>query len=170
HRVTFTVTDSGPGIPADGRVVSNFIVQALQNEPITLYGDGSQTRSFCYVSDLIEGFVRLMRTPDEVTGPINLGNATEFTIAQLAELVVELTNSQSRIVYSALPADDPRQRKPDTTLAEATLGWKAATPLAEGLKYTIAYFDSLLRRHKPDGKGAELMTKRPDGATFPTGE
>ena len=132
--------------PNDGRVVSNFIVQALTNKPITLYGTGSQTRSFCYVDDLIEGFVRLMRTPDEVTGPINLGNATEFTIAELAHLVVELTNSKSSIVYAPLPSDDPRQRNPDTSVAESTLGgWKATTPLAEGLKHTIAYFESLLR-------------------------
>jgi UDP-glucuronate decarboxylase len=134
--------------PNDGRVVSNFIVQALKNEPITLYGDGTQTRSFCYVSDLIDGFIRLMRTPDSVTGPVNLGNATEFTIAELARLVVQLTDSKSKLVFQPLPADDPRQRKPDTTIAEATLGWKATTPLIEGLEYTIAYFDSLLRRPK----------------------
>ncbi|HEX6996418.1 MAG TPA: UDP-glucuronic acid decarboxylase family protein [Gammaproteobacteria bacterium] len=130
--------------PNDGRVVSNFIVQALSNEPITIYGDGSQTRSFCYVSDLIEGFLRLMDSPDELTGPVNLGNATEFTIAELAEMVLELTNSRSKIVRKPLPADDPRQRKPDTTLAESQLGWKAVTPLREGLPPTIAYFDNLL--------------------------
>lgn len=132
--------------PNDGRVVSNFIVQALKNEPITLYGDGSQTRSFCYVSDLIDGFIRMMRTPDSVTGPINLGNPTEFTIADLARLVIDLTGSQSKLIYFPLPADDPRQRKPDTRIAEAALGWRAATPLVEGLKHTIAYFDSLLYR------------------------
>jgi UDP-glucuronate decarboxylase len=130
--------------PNDGRVVSNFIVQALRNEPITLYGDGSQTRSFCYVSDLIEGFLRLMDSADEITGPVNLGNATEFTIAELAELVIRLTNSRSRLIRLPLPADDPRQRRPDPTVAEAKLGWKATTPLAEGLKHTIAYFDRLL--------------------------
>ena len=130
--------------PNDGRVVSNFIVQALRNEPITLYGDGSQTRSFCYVSDLIEGFLRLMDSPDEITGPVNLGNATEFTIGELAELVIRLTNSRSRLIRLPLPADDPRQRRPDTAAAEAKLGWKATTPLAEGLKHTIAYFDRLL--------------------------
>jgi UDP-glucuronate decarboxylase len=130
--------------PADGRVVSNFIVQALKNEPITLYGDGSQTRSFCYVSDLIEGFIRIMATPDEFTGPVNLGNSTEFTIAELAHVVIEATNSRSEIVRRPLPADDPRQRKPDTTLAEAALGWTAKTPLAEGIRHTAAYFDGLL--------------------------
>ena len=140
--------------PGDGRVVSNFIVQALRNEPITLYGDGSQTRSFCYVSDLIEGFLRLMNTPDGVTGPINLGNATEFTIAELAHLVLDLTDSKSQLIYKELPADDPRQRKPDTALAESSLHWRATTTLAVGLQHTIAYFDELLgksdRRAKVD--------------------
>jgi UDP-glucuronate decarboxylase len=133
--------------PQDGRVVSNFIVQALANQPITLYGDGSQTRSFCYVSDLIEAFVRLMNTPDDFTGPVNTGNGTEFTIAELAELVIKLTNSKSTIVRRPLPSDDPRQRKPDTTLAEKHLGWTATTTLAEGLKTTIVYFDDLLKRN-----------------------
>jgi UDP-glucuronate decarboxylase len=132
--------------PQDGRVVSNFIVQALTNQPITLYGDGKQTRSFCYVSDLIEAFVRLMGTPDEFTGPVNTGNSAEFTIAELAELVIKMTNSKSTIVRKPLPSDDPRQRKPDTTLAEKHLNWKATTPLAEGLKPTIAYFDDLLKK------------------------
>jgi UDP-glucuronate decarboxylase len=130
--------------PDDGRVVSNFIVQALKGQPITLYGDGSQTRSFCYVSDLIEGFIRLMQTPDSVTGPVNLGNSTEFRIVELAELILKLTNSKSPLVFKPLPADDPRQRKPDTTLAESALGWQASTSLGEGLKHTIAYFDELL--------------------------
>src|SRR3984957_18089672 len=132
--------------PNDGRVVSNFIVQALKGEPITLYGNGLQTRSFCFVGDLIEAFVRLMNTPDTVTGPVNLGNATEFTIAELARLVIELTGSKSKLVYSALPADDPRQRKPDTAVAESALGWRATTPLEAGLKLTIGYFESLLNR------------------------
>ena len=131
--------------PNDGRVVSNFIVQALRNDPITIYGDGAQTRSFCYVSDLIESFVRFMDTPEELTGPLNLGNATEFTISELADLVIRLTNSRSKVVRKPLPSDDPRQRRPDTTLTEKHLGWRATTPLAEGLKHTIAYFDELLK-------------------------
>lgn len=143
--------------PNDGRVVSNFIVQALKNQSITLYGDGSQTRSFCYVSDLIDGFIRLMHTPDDVTGPVNLGNPTEFTIAELARLVVDLTGSTSKLIFEPLPADDPRQRKPDTSSAEALLAWKAGTPLVEGLKYTIAYFDSLLRRSKRDVETESLL-------------
>jgi UDP-glucuronate decarboxylase len=130
--------------PNDGRVVSNFIVQALRNKPITLYGDGSQTRSFCYVSDLIDGFIRFMRTADGITGPMNLGNAVEFRIVELAELVLSLTNSKSQLIFKPLPADDPRQRKPDTSYAESVTGWRATTPLAEGLKHTIAYFDELM--------------------------
>jgi UDP-glucuronate decarboxylase len=131
--------------PNDGRVVSNFIVQALRNRPLTVYGDGSQTRSFCYVSDLIDAFIKLMETPDECTGPINLGNATEFTMLELAELVIALTNSRSIIERRPLPADDPKQRKPDTTLAAARLGWRATTSLQDGLRLTIPYFDTLLR-------------------------
>jgi UDP-glucuronate decarboxylase len=134
--------------PHDGRVVSNFIVQALTNQPITIYGDGSQTRSFCYVSDLIEAFVRLMKTPDDFTGPVNLGNQDEFTIAELAELVIKMTNSKSQLVRKPLPSDDPRQRRPDATLAQSRLGWQATTPLAEGLQHTIAYFDALLTRNE----------------------
>jgi UDP-glucuronate decarboxylase len=130
--------------PNDGRVVSNFIVQALTGQPITIYGDGSQTRSFCYVSDLIEGFVRLMETAEDFPGPVNLGNEVEFTIGELAELVLQLTNSRSALIRKPLPADDPRQRRPDTSLAQARLGWRATTPLAEGLKHTIEYFDKLL--------------------------
>ena len=131
--------------PNDGRVVSNFIVQALRNEPITVYGDGAQTRSFCYVDDLIIGLVKLMGTPDELTGPVNLGNATEITVLDLAERIVALTNSRSPIVRKPLPADDPRQRRPDTALAEAALGWRPKTPLAEGLKRTVNYFEEALR-------------------------
>jgi len=130
--------------PHDGRVVSNFIVQALRNEPITIYGDGSQTRSFCYVKDLIEALMRLMGSPQEFTGPVNLGNADEFTIAELAEQIISLTNSKSVINKLPLPADDPRQRRPDTALAEGVLDWRASTPLAEGLRHTIEYFDELL--------------------------
>ena len=130
--------------PNDGRVVSNFIVQALRGEDITIYGDGSQTRSFCYVDDLIEGFVRLMASPDGVTGPINLGNPNEFTIRQLAEMVIELTGSASKLVFKPLPADDPMQRQPDIRLARERLGWEPTVPLREGLGHTIAFFDRLL--------------------------
>ena len=130
--------------PNDGRVVSNFIRQALRNEPITIYGDGSQTRSFCYVSDLIDGLVALMSTPDPFTGPVNLGNPSEFTIRELAEKVVELTGSRSPIEYLALPTDDPRQRQPDISLAKAQLGWQPKVALDEGLRQTIAYFENLM--------------------------
>jgi UDP-glucuronate decarboxylase len=130
--------------PNDGRVVSNFIVQALRGEDITLYGDGGQTRSFCYVDDLIEGFLRLMATGDDFTGPVNIGNPREFTIRQLAELVVEMVGSGSKLIRKPLPADDPMQRQPDITLAKKVLGWEPVTPLEDGLAKTIAYFDQLL--------------------------
>jgi len=130
--------------PNDGRVVSNFIVQALSGEPITMYGEGDQTRSFCYVDDLVEGLIRLMDTPAAVTGPVNLGNPDEFTIRQLAELVVELTGSKSTLAHRPLPQDDPRQRQPDITKAKALLDWQPTLPLREGLIKTIAYFDGLL--------------------------
>lgn len=135
----------GPNMhPSDGRVVSNFIVQALQNKDITVAGDGSQTRSFQYVDDLIEGFLRLMATEDEFIGPVNIGNPCEFTILQLAEKVIELTGSRSKIVYIPLPSDDPMQRKPDISLAKEKLGWQPKIGLDEGLRKTIAYFDELL--------------------------
>lgn len=135
----------GPNMhPSDGRVVSNFIVQALQNKDITVAGDGSQTRSFQYVDDLIEGFLRLMATEDEFIGPVNIGNPCEFTILQLAEKVIELTGSHSKIVYIPLPSDDPMQRKPDISLAKEKLGWQPKIGLDEGLRKTIAYFDELL--------------------------
>ena len=130
--------------PNDGRVVSNFIVQALKGEPITIYGDGSQTRAFCYVDDLIEGFVRLMASPAEVTGPINLGNPGEFTIRELAEMAIDMTGSKSALTFLPLPQDDPKQRRPDITLAETHLGWQPKVPLREGLQQTIDYFDRLL--------------------------
>jgi UDP-glucuronate decarboxylase len=130
--------------PDDGRVVSNFIVHALKGLPITIYGDGLQTRSFCYVDDLIEGFVRFMESPAELTGPVNLGNPGEFTIKELAELVVELTGSRSKLAYLPLPQDDPRQRRPDIALAREGLGWEPTVALREGLLGTIAYFDRLL--------------------------
>ncbi|QXP88104.1 UDP-glucuronic acid decarboxylase family protein [Methylococcus capsulatus] len=132
--------------PNDGRVVSNFVVQALKGQPITLYGDGEQTRSFCYVSDLIDGFIRLMDSPDDFTGPVNLGNPGEFTIRQLAEKIIAMTGSSSKLVYQPLPVDDPRQRRPDIGLAKEKLGWEPRIPLEEGLVHTIAYFDDLLRR------------------------
>ena len=130
--------------PNDGRVVSNFIMQALRGEDITLYGDGAQTRSFCYVDDLVEAFIRLMATPAEVTGPINLGNPVEFTIRELALKVIELTGSKSKLIHRPLPQDDPRQRRPDITLAKSVLDWQPVTRLEEGLGKTIAYFDDLL--------------------------
>jgi UDP-glucuronate decarboxylase len=130
--------------PSDGRVVSNFIVQALRGEPITLYGDGTQTRSFCYVDDLIDGLVRLMDSPPAVTGPINLGNPVEFTIRALAEKVIAMTGSRSRLEFRPLPTDDPMQRKPDIALANDSLGWHPRVMLDEGLTKTIAYFEKLL--------------------------
>ncbi len=139
--------------PNDGRVVSNFIVQALQNEPITLYGDGGQSRSFCYVDDLIEAIVRLMTASDDFTGPVNLGNPIEFTIRELAETVLELTGSRSEIIFQPLPPDDPRQRRPDITLAREKLGWEPATVLRDGLIQTIEYFDGLLRSEPADKSG-----------------
>jgi UDP-glucuronate decarboxylase len=126
--------------PSDGRVVSNFIIQALRGEPITLYGDGNQTRSFCYVDDLINGLIRLMDTPATLTGPINLGNPIEFTMRELAELVLAETGSSSPIITRPLPQDDPKQRKPDIALAKKHLGWVPAIPLQDGLKPTVAYF------------------------------
>jgi UDP-glucuronate decarboxylase len=131
--------------PNDGRVVSNFIVQALKNEPITIYGNGSQTRSFCYVGDLIDGFLRLMDAPADFSGPVNLGNPNEFTIRELAARVIELTGSRSPLVDKPLPSDDPLQRRPDITLAKERLGWTPAVQLDEGLRHTIAYFDALLK-------------------------
>ena len=131
--------------PNDGRVVSNFILQALQDQDITIYGDGSQTRSFCYRDDLVEGLIKMMATPNDITGPINIGNPGEFTILQLAEMVIKLTNSKSKLIRMPLPSDDPKQRKPDITKAEKILNWKPVTPLEEGLKKTIEYFDWLLK-------------------------
>jgi len=130
--------------PNDGRVVSNFIVQALKGAPITIYGDGSQTRSFCYVDDLIEGFIRLMNMPKDITGPINLGNPSEFTIKELAELAIEMTGSQSTLTFLPLPQDDPKQRQPDIAQARETLGWEPIVQLQDGLRHTIGYFDRLL--------------------------
>jgi len=129
----------------DGRVVSNFIVQALRNAPITIYGDGNQTRSFCYVDDLIDGIVRMMDSPDDFTGPVNIGNPGEFTILQLAEKVIDMTGSRSELVFHPLPSDDPRQRCPDISLARRILGWEPTIRLEEGLVNTISYFDNFLK-------------------------
>ena len=137
--------------PGDGRVVSNFIMQALQGEPITIYGSGNQTRSFCYVDDLVEGFLRLMDTGPEFTGPVNLGNPNEFTMIELAEAVLDITGSGSKLENRPLPQDDPRQRQPDIALARETLGWEPKTQLREGLTKTISYFDELLRRNARAG-------------------
>jgi UDP-glucuronate decarboxylase len=126
--------------PNDGRVVSSFIVQALKGEPITVFGDGSQTRSFCYVDDLIEALIRIMKTPDEFTGPVNIGNPDEYSILQLAETIVKCTGSKSDIIFKELPQDDPLQRKPDITLAKKHLDWQPKMMLADGLKKTIEYF------------------------------
>jgi UDP-glucuronate decarboxylase len=131
--------------PNDGRVVSNFIVQALHNQPLTIYGEGSQTRSFAYVDDLIEGLVLMMNTEKEVTGPINLGNPSEFTILELAELVIDITGSTSTIEHHPLPVDDPQQRKPDITLAKQILDWRPTVDLETGLKKTVAYFETLFQ-------------------------
>lgn len=137
--------------PNDGRVVSNFIVQALKGEDITLYGDGSQTRSFCYVDDLVRGLISLMETGDEVTGPINIGNPGEFTIRQLAEQVIDLTGAKSKLVFQPLPQDDPRQRQPDIAKARDILNWEPTIGLRDGLTKTIAYFDALLGDRKVPG-------------------
>jgi UDP-glucuronate decarboxylase len=144
--------------PNDGRVVSNFIVQALRGEPITIYGDGSQTRSFCYVDDLIEGFIRLMGSAPTLIGPVNLGNPGEYTIRQLAETVIEMTGSKSQLAFRDLPQDDPKQRQPDIQFAKLELGWEPKTPLRDGLRETIGYFDRLLSSG-PDKIGAGALAE-----------
>ena len=144
-RVVRIFNTYGPRMhPNDGRVVSNFVIQALKGEPITIYGDGSQTRSFCFVSDLVEGFIRVMNAPDDLCGPVNLGNPVETTILRLAEMAVEMTGSKSTIEYHPLPVDDPIQRCPNIDQARSRLGWEPEVPLAEGLERTIAYFRKLL--------------------------
>jgi UDP-glucuronate decarboxylase len=149
-RVARIFNTYGPRMhPDDGRVVSTFIVQALRNEPITIFGDGAQTRSFCYVSDLIDAFVKFMELPGDCPGPINLGNPTEFTIRELAEAVIDLTGSKSRLVSLPLPSDDPRQRQPDISLARARLDWIPTVPLREGLQRTIEYFDATMSKSGP---------------------
>lgn len=142
--------------PNDGRVVSNFIMQALRGESITIYGDGTQTRSFCYVDDLIDGLIRLMNTPEEITGPVNLGNPDEFTILELAELVIKLVNSKSKIIFKPLPQDDPRQRKPDISLAGNILKWEPGIKLEDGLKKTIAYFEGVVNSNQLDIRDGSL--------------
>jgi UDP-glucuronate decarboxylase len=132
--------------PNDGRVVSNFIMQALRGEDITIYGDGSQTRSFCYVDDLIDAIILMMNTHADFTGPVNIGNPSEFTIKELAEEIIRLTGSTSKIQYKPLPQDDPKQRKPDITLAKQKLGWEPKVALQDGLKETIRYFIELIER------------------------
>jgi UDP-glucuronate decarboxylase len=137
----------GPNMhPNDGRVVSNFIVQALQGDPITIYGDGSQTRSFCYIDDMIDAFVLLMNMPKDFSGPVNLGNPNEFTILELAEIIISMVNSKSEIVFRPLPSDDPMQRKPDISLAKEKMSWNPETSLKDGLKYTIDYFETLFSK------------------------
>jgi UDP-glucuronate decarboxylase len=144
-RVVRIFNTYGPRMhPNDGRVVSNFIVQALRNQPITLYGDGSQTRAFCYVDDLIDGFLKMMQASDDTIGPMNLGNPVETSVAELATLIIELTGSRSKITYRPLPVDDPVQRCPDISQAQGTLGWQPQMPLRNGLQRTIAYFETLL--------------------------
>jgi UDP-glucuronate decarboxylase len=130
--------------PDDGRVVSNFIVQALRGEPITIYGRGLQTRSFCYVDDLVDGLIRLMATPDDFTGPVNIGNPNEFTILRLAQEIIDLTGAHSQLVYQPLPSDDPMQRQPDITIAQNVLSWTPTIPLEQGLRRTIDYFQTAL--------------------------
>jgi UDP-glucuronate decarboxylase len=133
--------------PNDGRVVSNFIVQALLGRDLTVYGDGQQTRSFCYVDDLVDGLIRLMATKDQVTGPINIGNPTEFTMLELASTIIAMTGSRSRVVHRPLPENDPRQRRPDISRAQDVLSWTPRTQLKEGLTRTIAYFEKLLKEN-----------------------
>ena len=129
---------------SDGRVVSNFIVQALKNEPITIYGDGNQSRSFCYVSDLVEGIYKLLMKKESVDSPINLGNPNEFTIKQLAEAIIKITNSQSKLINDPLPQDDPKQRRPDISLASKLLNWQPTVQLEEGIRKTVAYFKTVI--------------------------
>jgi UDP-glucuronate decarboxylase len=138
--------------PNDGRVVSNFIVQALQNKEITIYGDGSQTRSFCYVDNLIDGLIKLMDSGDDFTGPVNIGNPTEFTIKELAEKIIEITQSASKLIYKSLPENDPVRRQPDITLANKILGWKPSIELEEGLTHTINYFSDIPSSQNLDAK------------------
>ena len=152
-RVARIFNTYGPRMhPNDGRVISNFIVQALNGDPITLYGDGSQTRSFCYVDDLVGGIVSMMRAPDSLTGPLNLGNPQEYSIRKVAEKIIDLVDSSSKIVNESLPQDDPKQRQPDISKAKEHLNWSPSVPLEDGLKKTIAYFDELLAGRPSKGQ------------------
>jgi UDP-glucuronate decarboxylase len=154
-RVARIFNTYGPRMsPSDGRVVSNFIVQALQNRNVTVYGDGRQTRSFCYVDDLVDGLLRLMAAPPLVTGPVNLGNPQELTVSELAQLIINLTGSRSRIVHKSLPEDDPKQRRPDISKAKKELGWTPQVPLEQGLKRTIAYFEAEMKQGRIEQKTA----------------
>jgi UDP-glucuronate decarboxylase len=156
--------------PNDGRVVSNFIVQALKNEDITIFGNGTQTRSFCYVDDLIDGLVKLMNSSDDFIGPVNLGNPTESAISYLANKIIELTGSHSRIVYSPLPGDDPRKRQPHLELAKKILNWKPGTPLGEGLKKTITYFRTLLAESPQQRTQIYTISHKPSSRKNVTGQ
>ena len=144
--------------PNDGRVVSNFIVQALKGENITIYGDGGQTRSFCYVDDLVEAMLRMIDTPDDVTGPVNIGNSNEFTIQELADLVIDLTGTKAKLIFEPLPSDDPRQRQPDIARAREILGWEPKIQLRAGLEKTIAYFDKLLSENAMPALASRRVT------------
>jgi UDP-glucuronate decarboxylase len=147
--------------PNDGRVVSNFIVQALLGRDITVYGEGLQTRSFCYVDDLVDGLVRFMDTPADITGPVNIGNPSEFTIIELAQMIVDLVGSRSKIVHRPLPENDPKQRQPDISLAQELLGWKPRVALKEGLTSTVAYFERLLSDQTLRAQLIQEATVRP---------
>lgn len=161
-RVARIFNTYGPRMhPRDGRVVSSFIVQALRNEPVTLFGDGTQTRSFCYVDDLIDGFIRLMNAPDDVAGPVNLGNPSEFTVRELAEMIIEMTGSRSRMIFEPLPQDDPLQRRPDISIARETLGWHPKVPILQGLERTILYFESILGSKLGEQIGLYVQPKSP---------
>jgi len=145
--------------PEDGRVVSNFIIQALSGEPITIYGDGLQTRSFCYVDDLIDGFLLLMNSRDDIQGPVNLGNPVEFTILELANIIIDMTGSSSSLDFKPLPSDDPRQRQPDIALAKTELGWQPMVELKEGLEITIEHFDKLMGSSEGQVKYIEAVSR-----------
>jgi UDP-glucuronate decarboxylase len=147
--------------PEDGRVVSNFVVQALRGEPITIYGDGLQTRSFCYVDDMVDGFLRMMRSDDDFLGPVNLGNPDEFTMIELAEMVLRATGSRSKLVRKPLPQDDPKRRKPDISLARSALGWEPKVKLEKGIAATVAYFEELLTYDRAVGQGEAAVRQMP---------